>query len=185
MSRRIFGMLIGIGLTSFSSMSIAEGWKFLPVLDVSYKPDTTLSIVDGELNSTPVGSGSYIGTELAFNCLILQPPSGIIRSKISYGEFDHNGLRLKTLEVNPRWTTKLNENLYFGVGPGIGFVKAEMNGQTTSMAAVQIGADLDYRVGALNMGIGTRWQDTRSKIIAPGQSGANNTLLQAKIGYNF
>jgi len=179
------GALISIGLATCSISVFADGWKYLPVLDSQYKANTTLSIVGGALNSTPVGSGGYVGAELAFNCLLLQPPTGVIRSKISYGKFDHNGLLLNTFEVNPRWTTELNNNLTFGVGPGIGLVRTEKNGQTTSMAALQVGADLDYKIGALSLGLAARWQDTRNKIIAPGEQGANNTLLEAKVGYNF
>jgi hypothetical protein len=109
----------------------------------------------------------------------------VIRSKISYGQFDHNGLKLNLFEINPRWTINLDKNLSFGVGPGIGLVNAKVAGKTTSMAALQVGADLDYRMGALNLGVGARWQDTRNKIVAPGVQGANNTLIQAKVGFNF
>jgi hypothetical protein len=79
----------------------------------------------------------------------------------------------------------IDKNLSFGIGPGIGYVKAELNGQSTSMAAFQVGADLDYKMGSINLGLAARWQDTRNKDIAPGIHGANNTLVQAKVGYNF
>jgi len=123
--------------------------------------------------------------EVDFNCMIMQPPSGVIRSKISLGSFDHDGLKLTIFEINPRWTNSIDKNLSFGVGPGIGYVKAEMNGQSISMAAFQIGADLDYKIGSINLGLSARWQDTVNKDIAPGIQGANNTLVQAKVGYNF
>lgn len=185
MQRTIITILLGLGLVSASAATLAADWKFLPVRDAAYKPDVTLSLAAGQLNGTPAGSGNYTGAEVAFNCLMLQPPSGIIRSKISYGQFDHNGLKLNTFEINPRWTTNLDHNLTFGVGPGIGYVKVEVAGKSTSMAALQIGADLDYRMGAINLGLGARWQDTRNKNIAAGMQGANNTLVQAKIGVNF
>jgi hypothetical protein len=153
--------------------------------DTSYKPDLTLSVAGGRLNGTPVGSGSFTGVELAFNCLLVQPPSGVIRSKISYGQFDHNGLKLNTFEINPHWTMNVDKNLTFGVGPGIGLVKTEVAGKTTNMAAFQIGADLDYRIGALNLGLGVRWQDTRNKDISLNVHGADNTLVQAKVGFNL
>lgn len=185
MQRSIINTLLGLSLATASAATLAEDWKFLPVRDAAYKPDATLSIAAGQLNGTPAGSGNYTGAEVAFNCLMLQPPSGVIRSKISYGQFDHNGLKLNTFEINPRWTTSIAENLTVGVGPGVGYVKAEVAGKSTSMAALQIGADLDYRIGSLNLGLGARWQDTRNKDIAAGVQGANNTLVQAKIGMNF
>ncbi len=185
MKRTILGTLLGLSLVTVSAATFADDWKFMPVLDAKYKPDATLSLVGGVLNGTPAGSGSYQGIEVAFNCLALQPPTGIIRSQISLGTFDHNGIKLTTFEINPHWTTSLANNLTFGVGPGVGYVKAEVNGQTTNMAALQIGADLNYRIGTLNLGLGARWQDTSNKDIAPGIHGANNTLIEAKVGINF
>jgi hypothetical protein len=185
MERTILGTLIGLSLAAASASAFADDWKFMPVLDAKYKPDVTLSLTGGVLNGTPAGSGTYKGIEVAFNCLLLQPPSGVVRSQISLGTFDHNGMKLTTFEINPHWTTNIANDVTFGVGPGVGYVKAEMNGQTTNMAALQIGADLNYRIGVLNLGLGARWQDTSNKEIAPGVHGANNTLVQAKIGYNF
>lgn len=186
MKRTTLSIALGLGLISLSASALAGDWTFLPVKNADYKADTTLSLAGGTLNGTPAGSGNYTGAELAFNCLALQPPSGVIRSKISYGEFNHNGLKLSTFEVNPRWTTKLSDNLSFGIGPGIGYVQAKTAaGVSTGMGAVQLGADLDYRIGALNLGLGARWQNTGNKYIAPGINGANNTLVQAKLGINF
>jgi len=185
MKHAVVNTLLGLGLATASAAVLAEGWQFLPVSDANYKPDVTLSVVGGVMNGTPAGSGNYTGVEAAFNCLLLQPPAGVIRSKISLGKFDHNNLKITTFEVNPRWTTSLSKDLTVGIGPGVGYVRAEVAGQTTSMAALQIGADLDYRIGSVNLGLGARWQDTRNKQIAPGVYGANNTLVQAKVGFNF
>lgn len=184
MKRSTFVPLLVLA-AGFSTQAFADDWKFMPVLDAKYHPDITLSITDGALGGTPAGSGNYTGAELAFNCLALQPPTGIIRSKISYGQFNRNGLKLSSFEVNPRWTVNLNPALSVGVGPGIGLVKAEVAGQATTMAALQIGADLDYKIGALNLGLGARWQDTRNKPVTTGMRGANNTLIVAKVGINF
>jgi hypothetical protein len=185
MKRNLFNTLVGLNLTAMSINALADQWKFMPVMDTSYKANPTVSLVGGVLNGTPSGSGNYKGAEVALNCLLLQPPTGIIRTKLSYGQFDHNGLKLSTFEVNPRWTTDIAQDLTIGVGPGIGYVKADVAGKTTSMAALQIGADLDYHIGQLNLGLGARWQDTRNKDISLSNGGANNTLVQENIGYNF
>ena len=185
MNRTLLNTLLALGLASASATALAGEWKILPVMDAGYKPNVTVSLVGGVLNGTPAGSGNYSGAEIAFNCLALQPPTGIIRSKISYGQFDHNGLKLSTFEVNPRWTTSVAPNLTVGFGPGIGLVQADVAGKTTSMAAMQLGADLDYRIGQVNLGLGARWQNTVNKTIATGMQGANNTLIQAKLGFNF
>lgn len=185
MKRTLINTLTALALAGTSAAALAGEWKVLPVMDSGYKPQITASVVGGSMSGTPVGSGAYSGVEVAFNCLALQPPSGIIRSKISYGQFDKNGLKLTTFEVNPRWTTPIAQDLTVGFGPGIGLVKADVAGQTTNMMAMQLGADLDYSVGKLNLGLGVRWQNTANKSITPAIRGANNTLVQAKLGFNF
>ncbi|MGC2166276.1 MAG: hypothetical protein WA632_09710 [Gallionella sp.] len=185
MQRTIANALLGLSIVTFSVSAFGGDWKFFPVRDANFKPDMSLSLVSGNMNPSHIGSGSYAGIELALNCLALQPPSGVIRTKISLGSYDHNGMRLTSVEINPRWTTNLSPGLTIGVGPGVGYVRANTLGQSTSMAALQIGADLDYRIGALNLGLGARWQNTRNKSIATGVNGVDNTLIQGKIGVNF
>jgi hypothetical protein len=53
------------------------------------------------------------------------------------------------------------------------------------MFAWQVGADLDYRMNNLNLGLGARWQDTTDKNIGGGHHGADNWLVQAKVGIAF
>jgi hypothetical protein len=154
-------------------------------MDKDYKPSFTVSATGGTLDTKHTSSGSYFGAEVAFNCGLLQTPVGTVRSKISYGQSDKDGLDLTVIELSPMWTNAIAKDLYLGVGPGIGYVKTDIAGRETSLFAWQLGADLDYRMGALNLGLGVRWQDTRDKAIAPGLRGAENVLVRAKIGMNF
>jgi hypothetical protein len=85
-------------------------------------------------------------------------PSGVIRSKISYNEYDHAGLKLSSYEVNPRWTVNLDKNLSVGFGPGLGYVEAKSAGQSKGVWARQMGADLDYKIGQVNLGLAARRQ---------------------------
>ena len=185
MNRHVANLMLAAGLLSLSDAALAEGWTWLPVMEPGYKSNLTVSAVGGQMKPANVASGGYVGAEVAFNCLLLQPPSGVIRSKISYGEFDHAGTKISTFEVNPRWTTNLTDDLTFGIGPGIGYVTAKVGGQSVGMMAGQVGADLDYRLGALNLGLGVRWQGTENKLVAAGRKGADNTLVQAKLGFSF
>ena len=184
MQRSLYSIILGFGLVA-SGSAVAGEWKAFPVRDADYKPEMTLSLVGGNMNPSHVANGSYVGAELAFNCIAIQPPTGIIRSKVSLGSFDKNGMKITTFEVNPRWTTHLSDNLTFGIGPGIGYVKTDMAGQTTNMAALQAGVELDYRIGALNLGLGARWQGTQNKLVTNTLRGADNALIQAKLGINF
>ncbi|NVO07506.1 MAG: hypothetical protein HXX19_17005 [Rhodoferax sp.] len=183
MQRTALSLLLG--LLAVSSSAFAGDWKLLPVRDADFKPEVTVSAVGGSLDPQHSGAGTYSGIELALNCLLLQPPSGAMRTHIALGQFDHDGLKLTDFEINPRWTVKLNPDLSFGVGPGIGLVKAEIAGQSATLFAMQLGADLDYKMGPLNLGLGLRWQATEDKEIVRGRSGADNALLQARIGFNF
>lgn len=144
-----------------------------------------LSLAGGNLEPNGLGSASYVGAELAFNCLLLAPPTGAIRTKLSYGSFDHAGVKLSTLELNPRWMVNVTPALSLGAGPGLGLVTTDVAGKTKHLTAVQIGADLDYRLDHVNLGLGLRRQATRSADIGAGLNRASNTLLQAKVGYAF
>jgi hypothetical protein len=176
---------LSLSLSLIAMPSLAGDWKVLPVRDAGFKPDFTVSALVGSLNPEHAGSDTYVGGEVAFNCLLVEPPVGKIRTKISVGSFDDNGLELTSFELNPRWTFDINKNLSVGIGPGMGYVDAERGGNSQGLWAGQVGVDLDYRIGAINLGLAARWQGTENDTIAPGFKGADNTLITAKIGYNF
>ncbi len=178
--------LFGLYFAFVATPVLADGaLKAMPVLDPGYKADITLSALVGYMDPEHVGSDTFVGGELAFNCLLLQPSSGNIRTKLSIGRFSNDGLRLTSYELNPRWMFNLDKNLSVGFGPGIGYVDAKAGGNSKGLWAGQVGADLDYRMGAINLGLAARWQGTANRTIAPGFKGADNTLIEAKIGYNF
>lgn len=177
--------LVGIALGCATAPALADTWRLLPSLDEGYRPAFTLSVAGGVMDPKGAREGAYGGVELAMNCGLLQTPSGVVRTKLSLGRYDKGDTELRIFEVNPRWTTPLTERLSAGVGPGIGYVRAKVAGRDTDLFAWQLGADLDYRLGRLNLGLGARWQDTVDKTIAPGREGAENWLVQAKVGVNF
>lgn len=177
--------VLAAALCVCAGSAAAGEWQFLPILKDGYKPDLVLSVAGGALDPKGADRHTYAGLELAMNCGLFQTPTGVVRTKISYGGYDHDGLEYRTFEVNPRWTVPVAQNLSFGIGPGIGYVRTEVGSRDTHMFAWQVGADLDYRMGRMNLGLGARWQDTLDKTVAPGTSGAENWLVQAKIGLAF
>lgn len=185
MVRQIHKCVGGAALALAAASASAGEWQFLPILKDGYKPDLVLSAVGGSLDPQGAAADTYLGLELAMNCGLFQTPSGVVRTKISYGGYDHDGLEYRSFEVNPRWTVPLAQNLSFGIGPGIGYVRTEVGGRDTDLFAWQVGADLDYRLGRVSFGLGLRWQDTVNKRVAPGAEGAENWLVQAKVGYAF
>lgn len=177
--------IAAMSLIGMTGSATAGEWKFLPILDKDYKPEMTLSLIGGLLDPKEADRDTFAGLELAMNCGLFQTPSGVVRTKISFARFDHDGYDYRTFEVNPRWTVPIAQNLSFGIGPGIGYVKTKVGSRDTEMFAWQIGADLDYRIGQINLGLGARWQDTVNKTVAIGTEGAENWLVQAKIGFAF
>ena len=148
------------GLSLVATGALAGGsWKVLPAMDAGYKPDVTLSAIVGSMDPKNAGSNAFTGAEVAFNCLMLQPPSGVIRSKVSVGQYDHGGLKLTSFEVNPRWTFNIDKDLSVGFGPGIGYVEAKAAGQSKGMwAAPDRMADmLVQKIGHPMAGANTAW----------------------------
>jgi hypothetical protein len=186
MFMRTQSAFIGLCFALAAAPALAGGeWKAMPVGDPAYKADVTASALLGSMDPEHVGSDSFVGAEVAFNCILLEPPAGFIRSKISVGRFSSDGLKLTSYEINPRWMFDIDKDLSVGFGPGIGYVDAKTAGNSTGMWAGQLGADLDYRMGAINLGLAARWQGTANRTLAAGVKGADNTLIEAKIGYNF
>jgi hypothetical protein len=178
-------LTIAAALSALTAPAFAGDWQFLPIADKGYAPNFVASVTGGIMDPQHAKSGDAWGLELAMNCGLLQTPTGVVRTKLSVNKFDKNGLDLTTVELNPRWTIPLTRDMSFGVGPGIGWVKADAGNRTVDMFAWQVGADLDYRIGQLNLGFGARWQDTVGKTVAAGQQGADNWLVQAKVGIAF
>lgn len=180
---RILLTALALGAATTPALA-ASDWKFLPIADKGYAPNFVASVTGGIMDPQHVGSGDAWGLELAFNCGLVQTPTGVVRTKLSVNKFDKAGLDLTTVELNPRWTIPVAKDLTFGIGPGIGWVKAD-SGRNVDMFAWQAGADLDYRIGQLNLGLGARWQDTVNKNLGGGREGADNWLVQAKVGIAF
>ncbi|MCK6376537.1 MAG: porin family protein [Zoogloea sp.] len=178
-------LTIAAALSALTAPAFAGDWQFLPIAEKGYAPNFVASVTGGIMDPQHAKSGDAWGLELAMNCGLIQTPTGVVRTKLSVNKFDKGGLNLTTVELNPRWTIPVAKDVTFGIGPGIGWVKADAGNRTVDMFAWQAGADLDYRMGQLNLGLGARWQDTVGKTIATGQQGADNWLVQAKVGIAF
>jgi len=178
-------LTIAAALSALTAPAFAGDWQFLPIAEKGYAPNFVASVTGGIMDPQHAKSGDAWGLELAMNCGLIQTPTGVVRTKLSVNKFDKGGLDLTTVELNPRWTIPVAKDVTFGIGPGIGWVKADAGNRTVDMFAWQAGADLDYRMGQLYLGLGARWQDTVGKTITTGQQGADNWLVQAKVGIAF
>jgi hypothetical protein len=167
-----------------ASGSHAEGWSLMPVTDAGFKAEPTLAVMGGILNPEVTGADSdtAFGAELSFNCIALQPPSGKIRTQISWTRYDDSGLEINSVELNPHYVWKIGKNLEMGVGPGIGHVSGKAGALDDSVWAMQAGASLHYRSGNMFLGAEARYQFTEDDF---GGNDLNNYRVMLKVGYNF
>jgi hypothetical protein len=171
---------------ALSGSALAEGWVVGPAFKDGWDPEFTLAAVGGSMDPDHVSSDLYKGVEFSLNCPWFQPPTGTIRQQFNIGTFDDNGLEITSFEMNPNYFMTLTPNLTLGVGPGIGYVRASINnGPTEGLWSIQASANLNYRSGPLFMGAGVRYQNTEDDALAAGVNGADNWLVNAKIGFNF
>ena len=77
-------LLTALALGAATTPALAAGdWKFLPVADKGYAPAFVASVTGGIMDPQHVGSGDAWGLELAFNCGLVQTPTGVVRTKLS------------------------------------------------------------------------------------------------------
>ncbi|WP_018936253.1 hypothetical protein [Thioalkalivibrio sp. ALJ24] len=158
----------------------AGEWTTSPYQDPEWSPDFTLAATAGpmDVDVSGVGSDTAVGAQFSMNCPWFSPPAGNIRQQFNYNRFDNDGLKLQTFEMNPRWFGG-SGRLTYGAGPGIGYVRTNPDDESSdSMWAFQVGADVEYRHGALFAGAGVRQQFTSG-------GDADNLLGQVKVGVNF
>lgn len=177
-------VLIASLLSVAAGSSHAAGWSFFPVKQADFKAEPTLALMGGALNPSPSGldTDRAFGAELSFNCIAVQPPEGKLRTQLSYTQYDDNGLKINSLEINPHYVWPVAHGLELGVGPGIGYVTGKAGGQDENAWALQLGASLHYRSGPLFLGAEVRYQATQDDF---GGDDLDNTRVMLKVGYNF
>ncbi len=171
---------------ALSGSALADGWVMGPAFKDGWKPEFTLAAVGGVMDVDKTDNDAYWGAEFSLNCPWFQPPKGVIRQQFNIGRYDNDGLKLTSFEMNPNYFMTLAPNWALGIGPGIGYAKADVQGgDDEGLWSIQASVNLNYRNGPLFAGLGARYQDTQDKKLAPGVEGADNWLVSAKVGINF
>ncbi|MGM0554615.1 MAG: hypothetical protein ACQETK_12760 [Pseudomonadota bacterium] len=158
----------------------ADGWTMKPYQQADWSPEFTLAATAGPMDAdiSGLGTDTALGAQLSLNCPWFTPPKGNIRQQFNYNTFDNDGVKISTIEMNPRWYGS-SGNISYGAGPGLGYVRVNPDdGPSDSMWAFQLGGDVEYRHGALFAGVGVRYQFTSG-------GDADNLLGQVKLGVNF
>ena len=176
-------------LTSFSTASFADkGWAFFPGLEDGFIFDPTLSVMAGRMQSTSLVGAAANGTglELSINCPMLQPPTNRVRQQISFYQYKDGDSILQTFELNPHYVIEAMPKLEIGGGPGVGYVRADVDGRTANMVAFQLGGSIHYRINKIFIGAEARYQFTNKADVGIGTAnGAKNARALLKIGYDL
>ena len=162
-----------------STLFGADEVKFLPIFtDRNYDPQVEVAAVVQSVNFKHSTNTAY-GAEVSFDCPVFTLPGDhVLRQQLTVLSYDTEGEDSLSIEMNPYYFFKLQDNLQLGVGPGIGGMKMGDEWRFT----YQAGAGVKYYATRnILVGADFRWQGVDEK------NGADmdNTRFIAKVGYRF
>lgn len=190
-SFNILSTILTCTLLSSSLFAASDKFCVLPCFtDDSWKPNFEVAAVGGymKFDTSGIDSGSVYGVELSFDCPVFTlPGNNLLRQQLNLNQYDKNGLRITTIEMNPYYFIDISDKLVFGFGPGIGGVHADQDGEKDQwMFAAQVGAGLKYYVNDFIIGVDLRRQWTASKEFRNnGKEDLDNMRFLVKAGYRF
>jgi hypothetical protein len=175
-------MVIAASLAALSVTAHAEGWRFAPgFTEQGFKFDPTLAGTANYVDPDDHSSDTGFGADFNFNCALIQDPQNRIRTHLQVGRISDSGLKANAFELSPRYTVPLNGGFSVGVGPSLALYQVEMPGYDKNLLGWGVAAGVNFRSGALYLGVDVRYHDTQSK----GGSNFENVTLGAKAGINF
>ena len=183
--------LISLFVISNTLIAASDEMKFFPIFtDENWKAKVEVAAVSGHMDfqGKGVDSGAISGIELSFECPVFTiPGENTIRQQLELSQYDKNGLRITTIEMNPYYHINLSDNLVWGFGPGIGAMNADADGNKDQwLFTVQAGTGLKYYMGDIILGADIRYQWTAEKDIGSGsKQDLDNTRFLLKVGYRF
>ncbi len=176
MKKRVLATAVGMLVVSMSAS--AEGWKLFAGKDAGFVLEPTVSVMAGMMSPKEGDSGKILGAEVSFNCPLLQPPTNRIRQQVSFAQYDENGAKLSSIEINPHYIVEVYPGLSVGAGPGFGYVLVDAAGVDNAFAG-QLGASVHYNVSKrFFVGGDMRYQFTDNSDI-------NNSRMALKLGVSF
>lgn len=128
------------------------------------------------------------GVELSANCLLFQPQQGVLRHQLSVTRYSERPLKMTSGELNTHWMFDAGPDLKVGLGPGIGYVRADLHNEKNNLWAFQLGGSLRYDLDQnLFLGAEARYQWTESDRFRDGhrREDVDNFRVMAKVGVNF
>ena len=162
-----------------SSLYGADELKILPIFtDDNYCGQVEVSAVVQNVNFKHATNTAY-GAEVSFDCPVFTLPGNhVLRQQLTVLSYDTASGDSLSIEMNPYYFFKLQDDLELGVGPGIGGMKMGDEWCFT----YQAGAGLKYYATQnIIVGADFRWQGVEEK----NGIDMENTRLIAKVGYRF
>lgn len=187
---KFLGAILASALLSTNSFAQSDKFCVLPCFtDDNWKPNFEVAAVTGYVKFSQDGikSGNASGLEFSFDCPVFTlPGDNLVRQQFNLTQYDKNGLRITTIEMNPYYFINLSEKLVLGFGPGIGAVHADQDGaQDQWMFAAQVGAGVKYYINDFIIGADLRHQWTASKDFGNGKQDLDSMRFLFKAGYRF
>ena len=178
--KKAFVSLSASAVMMSGSLYAADELKILPIFtDANYCGQIEVAAVLQSVNfdnGTTTDTDNAYGAEISFDCPVFTLPGDhILRQQLTLSSYDSDGVGT-SIEMNPYYFFRLQDNLQLGVGPGVGAI--EMN--DTWRFTYQAGAGLKYYVNKnVLVGADVRWQTITSS------EDTTNTRVMAKVGYRF
>jgi len=175
-------------MESMEEKSDSKGWQILAGNDDDFVFEPTISVMLGAADATDIEGDTLLswGLEASFNCPLLQPPTNKIRQQVSYFNYTDGDNSIISFEINPHYIVDLSPNFWLGGGPGVGYVRADVDGKTANMPAAQLGLSFHYNMESIFIGGEARYQVTTEDDIGDQtDTGANNWRAALKLGYSF
>ena len=174
--------LLAVALLGAASLSHAEGWKFLPLInDPGHKLDPTLALTVNSVKPDGMSSVTSTGLDFDFNCGLIQDPDNRIRTSLKLHRSTEDGLTATTFELSPRYTVPLGDGLSVGAGPSLTSVRLSGVGASKTLWGAGVAVGVQWKVGAMFVGAYLRWHDLQKK---DGRS-YDHTAFGARVGFNF
>lgn len=131
-------------------------------------------------------SDAAYGVEIGANCQLFQPATGVLRHHFSVSRYSDDPLKMTSAEINSHWMFEPNERLSLGFGPGIGYVRAELDDETNGLWAAQVGGSLKYQLDRQwFLGLEARYQFTENDRFDGRRADADNMRVMGKVGMQF
>jgi len=178
-----------IVLTSLlvSTLAFAETSLF-PVMQDGYKSNIGIAALGGLLKGSDSDSDyeSFFGLEISLDCPILRLESGNIRQQLNITQYNHDGLKIQELNLNPHYIIPISNTTSFGIGPSYGIAKVDIGRDDDTAFTYGFGTSLRTDLGnGLFVGGEFRYTLSTDASLLGIDDDIDNTKFMIKIGQQY